>query len=925
MALSEIELIQRTLDGDESAYGFLVDKYKAAVHALAYRKLGDFHHAEEITQDTFLKAYQKLSTLRDPHRFSGWLYVIAARLCLSWRRKERSHTHAIDNVETAEMNSMAVAKHADQKIRDDVRDTLENLPESERTVLTLHYFAGMTCEEIGRFMGTSRSAILNRLYRARRHLKEEMTEMIQQTSGAFQLPYTVTQQIIGRIRELQPAPPPSSKPIVPWIAVAALSLVALFVGLAPRQMTHFQHPYSLNALEPATLVEVIDAPIIDLPVTKPALVNRLGTPNAENTRYGNGASDNVLAVAKDSQNSEWMQLGWTQTNGPYGGEIRALHATPEGVIFAGTDGAGIFRSTDGGDFWTPVNTGLSYHRGGGFLPVNAFAHKGNSFFYSATSGGLYISTNGGDSWRRMTHDRRVSNVSGVLFINNRLYISIYGEGVWYTEDNGESWIPINDGLENLEIRKFAAMGTTLFAGTEKGAFRRRASEYSWTPINAGFTVQPINTDAIKNINKARIESGADPLPMSLFAPGLRVDSFTIMGDALYMGLYMGGKGKGLFRSDDEGDSWTGITGESMNHTVQALAASGTMLYASTFGGGVFRSGDGGDSWTEVNDGLTNQTVSALLTVSEKTVFVGTHGGVFRSTDSGDSWIEVNNGLTNTWVDNLAVVGQTVYADLGERLVRSDNAGKSWTPIMNGATPARYTISELSDSGGKLYAAAIRISDTVEGGIYQLDAERNSLIEHYANRRLISIASLEIVGRTFYVGTRGDGVFRWEEGADSWTNLGLEGHAITALSVFGKTVHVGTLKGEIFRLKDTEESWELINEDMKSDGSITELKWIGTTLYASTWNVGVFRSIDGGDSWIPVNDGLVDTSVMTLCTDGSTLFAGTYYNGVFRLAHDKNMWEPVGSIAHRVESLAVVDGVLYAGTTGRGVFRISLEK
>ena len=69
MALHDTELIQRTLEGDESAFGFLVDKYKGSVHALAYRKLGNFHIAEEITQDTFLKAYQKLSTLKDPGRF----------------------------------------------------------------------------------------------------------------------------------------------------------------------------------------------------------------------------------------------------------------------------------------------------------------------------------------------------------------------------------------------------------------------------------------------------------------------------------------------------------------------------------------------------------------------------------------------------------------------------------------------------------------------------------------------------------------------------------------------------------------------------------------------------------------------------------------------------------------------------------------
>ena len=61
-----------------------------------------------------------------------------------------------------------------------------------------------------------------------------------------------------------------------------------------------------------------------------------------------------------------------------------------------------------------------------------------------------------------------------------------------------------------------------------------------------------------------------------------------------------------------GDSWTRITSKEMAHTVEALATSGAILYASTFGGGVFRSEDTGDSWITVNNGLTDRTVSALF-------------------------------------------------------------------------------------------------------------------------------------------------------------------------------------------------------------------------------------------------------------------------------------------------------------------------
>ena len=84
MERDDVQLIRRVLSGDDAAFSTLVQKYRKSVHALAWRKIGDFHHAEEITQDTFLQAYKKLSTLKDLNQFAGWLYVIANRLCINW-------------------------------------------------------------------------------------------------------------------------------------------------------------------------------------------------------------------------------------------------------------------------------------------------------------------------------------------------------------------------------------------------------------------------------------------------------------------------------------------------------------------------------------------------------------------------------------------------------------------------------------------------------------------------------------------------------------------------------------------------------------------------------------------------------------------------------------------------------------------------
>ena len=88
MENDDVVLIHRILEGDDTAFSTLVEKYQKQVHTIAWRKIGDFHIAEDITQDTFLRVYQKLSTLKNPNQFPGWLYVLTTRCCLAWLRKK---------------------------------------------------------------------------------------------------------------------------------------------------------------------------------------------------------------------------------------------------------------------------------------------------------------------------------------------------------------------------------------------------------------------------------------------------------------------------------------------------------------------------------------------------------------------------------------------------------------------------------------------------------------------------------------------------------------------------------------------------------------------------------------------------------------------------------------------------------------------
>ena len=111
MKNNDVQLIQRTLAGDETAFSTLVQRYQKPVHTLVWRKIGDFHIAEEITQDIFLSVYKKLQTLKNPNRFAGWLYVIAARRCFAWCKKKRIPMTSLDAMSTEELEELAYAHY----------------------------------------------------------------------------------------------------------------------------------------------------------------------------------------------------------------------------------------------------------------------------------------------------------------------------------------------------------------------------------------------------------------------------------------------------------------------------------------------------------------------------------------------------------------------------------------------------------------------------------------------------------------------------------------------------------------------------------------------------------------------------------------------------------------------------------------------
>ena len=179
MRSDDVELIQHILAGDENAFATLIQKYQRQVHAHALRKIGDFQIAEDITQETFLRVYQKLETLNNPAQFSTWLHAIVNHLCIAWFRNNRLKTKSLQEIHISEIEGEAYsryvatehAKSTAETQRDLVKKLLGQLKENDREVITLHYFEEMTSSEIGEVLGVPENTVKSRLHRARQRLK----------------------------------------------------------------------------------------------------------------------------------------------------------------------------------------------------------------------------------------------------------------------------------------------------------------------------------------------------------------------------------------------------------------------------------------------------------------------------------------------------------------------------------------------------------------------------------------------------------------------------------------------------------------------------------------------------------------------------------------------------------------------------------
>ena len=185
--VSEKDLVVRARE-DLQAFGELVERYRGVICRQCRGAVGDWHYAEDLAQETFVRAYLHLEQLREPERFGPWLRRIAANAC-----KEFARSPARREVPSDALPDRPAPAPPDAE---DLPAMLEALPEDLRQCVLLFYEQQQSYEEIAGALGISGHAVRSRLYRAKRMLREEMAEVAPDARSPF------TQRVLARLEGL---------------------------------------------------------------------------------------------------------------------------------------------------------------------------------------------------------------------------------------------------------------------------------------------------------------------------------------------------------------------------------------------------------------------------------------------------------------------------------------------------------------------------------------------------------------------------------------------------------------------------------------------------------------------------------------------------------------------------------------------------
>jgi photosystem II stability/assembly factor-like uncharacterized protein len=339
--------------------------------------------------------------------------------------------------------------------------------------------------------------------------------------------------------------------------------------------------------------------------------------------------------------------------------------------------------------------------------------------------------------------------------------------------------------------------------------------------------------------------------------------------------------------------------------IQAINATknGTLYVGTDYG--LYRSGDEGKTWTQLEQGMFNQNIHALAIdpVNNNVLYAGTFGGIFKTEDGGDhwtDWFDASSGLTNGEINDLIIHpddSEKLYAATEGGLFYSEDAGESWELLFDGKGAGKNMPVKLvrlsSVDPRDIYIAS-------ENGMYRNNNEMNQWEPIWTDRitEVLSMVSLKTDPEFFYVGTR-KGLFKSFNRGRNWVK---DKNISTALSLLVNPKNIAnmtiTTGKRILVSGDGGDSWKQmkLNPKQRSSSGPVNITRIFQTqspspiLLAGTAS-GLFLSKDGGESWQEqelangVKNDSADARKMDLVKLITEIHTGRFFGNYFMLLVD----------------------------------------
>lgn len=177
MGYDDSYLVEKCLQGDRSAFAVIVDRYKRQIYSITYSMTHNHADADDLSQDTFVKAYENLRKFRLGTSFRSWLCRIAVNSCIDYLRHRKRFPE--DNLDAqAEMLPDANPDPQDNlestELMDNITTAVNSLPKSQRTVVVLREMQGLGLKEIAEILKCSESTVRWRLHYARKKLQKKL-------------------------------------------------------------------------------------------------------------------------------------------------------------------------------------------------------------------------------------------------------------------------------------------------------------------------------------------------------------------------------------------------------------------------------------------------------------------------------------------------------------------------------------------------------------------------------------------------------------------------------------------------------------------------------------------------------------------------------------------------------------------------------